>query len=278
MLQNSHKSPPWIISLSVHTENLPCKAHLLSISPGQITTTFTALFDITRPTMPRAFNVLEGITQGHILTDDLNHPTWAAVRENAFGTLYLGGQINETLLESLITLFRQAGEVGLGCWLDSELNQMLPSAPDYDGRTLYFTEHAPHHRDLLTIPLPAGYSIAPRDTDHLKQTPDFESTLRSLGTIENIMQYTLGFVILHDGRVVCEASTGAPTHGRIEIGVNTVESHRRRGLAAIACAHLIDACETNGYSTWWDCAKQNVPSTNLARKLGYQNEREYRFL
>jgi len=236
MLQNSHKSPPWIISLSVHTENLPCKAHLLSISPGQITTTFTALFDITRPTMPRAFNVLEGITQGHILTDDLNHPTWAAVRENAFGTLYLGGQINKTLLESLITLFRQAGEVGVGCWLDSELNQMLLSAPDY------------------------------------------ECTLRSFGTIENIMQYTLGFVILHDGRVVCEASTGAPTHGRIEIGVNTVESHRRRGLAAIACAHLIDACETNGYSTWWDCAKQNVPSTNLARKLGYQNEREYRFL
>lgn len=251
---------------------------MLSISPSQITPAITDLFDITRPTMPRAFNVLEGISRGQILLEDLERPTWAAVRESAFCTLYLGGRISKALLESLIMHCRQAGEVGLGCWLDSELNEMLPSGPDYDGRTLYFIEHAPDHRCLLSVQLPAGYSLAPRDIDYLKESPDFQMTLDSFGTIENIMRHTLGFVILHEGRVVCEASTGAPAHGRIEIGVNTVEAHRRRGLAALACAHLIEACETKGYATWWDCAKQNVASTNLARKLGYQNEREYRYV
>ena len=248
---------------------------MISLTPQQITPAITALFDITRPTMPRAFNVLEGITGGQIVVDDPDGPAWAAIREIAFCTLYLGGQVTGALTESLLFHFRQMGEVGLGFWLDNELNDMLPPAPDYDGRTLYFTEHTARHRDLLNIPLPAGYSITPRDTDHLKQSPDFETNLNSFGSIENIMQHTLGFVILQGGAVVCEAATGAPTHGRIEIGVNTAETHRRRGLAAIACAHLIEACEAEGFLTWWDCAKQNIASINLARKLGYQNEREY---
>jgi RimJ/RimL family protein N-acetyltransferase len=251
---------------------------MIFIPSQQVTPAITGLFDITHPTMPRAFNVLEGIARGQIIVDDPVHPTWAAVREAAFGTLYLGGQVTAALLESLVTLFREMGEVGIGCWLDSELNDLIPPNPNYDGRTLYFTEHTPLHRGLLTFPLPDGYSLAPRDTELIKQSPDLELTIASFGTIENALQHTLGFAILYDDTVVCEAATGAPAQGRIEIGVNTAESHRRRGLAAIACAHLIETCEEQGYSTWWDCAKQNIASTNLARKLGYQNEWEYRYV
>jgi RimJ/RimL family protein N-acetyltransferase len=251
---------------------------MICINHPQVTPAITDLFDITHPTMPRAFNVLEGLTRGQIMVHDADQPTWAAVREDAFGTLYLGGLVTATLLESLIGYFRHLGDVGFGCWLDSELNAMVPPAPDYDGRTLYFTERAPRHLDLLTAPLPGGYSITARDAELLKQSPDYQMTLDSFGTIENVMKHTRGFVILRAGIVVCEAATGAPTHGQIEIGVNTSEPHRRRGLAAIACAHLIEDCEASGYSTWWDCAKQNTASVNLARKLGYQNEREYRYV
>jgi RimJ/RimL family protein N-acetyltransferase len=251
---------------------------MISIATSQITPPIIALFDIALPTMPRAFNVLEGVTRGLILVDDLDAPTWAAVRENAFSTLYLGGSIDRTRLESLLTYFRSMGDIGLGCWLDSELNVMIPSAPDYDGQTLYFTDHAPLHRELLTIPLPAGYSIAPRNADLLKQSPDYQMNIDSFGSVESVLHHTLGVVVLYQDQPVCEASTGAPTHGQIEIGVNTAEAYRGRGLAAIACAHLIEACKEKGYSTWWDCAKQNTASANLARKLGFENEREYRYV
>jgi len=251
---------------------------MISITPDQITPPMMALFDPTHPTMPRAFNVLEGVTRGQILVDHADRPSWAAARENAFGTLYLGGQCNAPLLDSLLTYFRSIGDVGLGCWLDSELNDILPPAPDYDGRTLYFTEHAPRHRELLNARLPTGYSITPRNADLVKQSADYQMNLDSLGSIDSILHHTLGFVVLYEDQLVCEASTGAPTHGRIEIGVNTAEAHRRRGLAAMACAHLIEACKEKGYSTWWDCAKQNTASANLARKLGFENEREYRYV
>jgi hypothetical protein len=49
---------------------------LSTITHEQVTPEVLALFDITKPTMPRAFNVLEGLTGGHILADDCEalHP------------------------------------------------------------------------------------------------------------------------------------------------------------------------------------------------------------
>lgn len=64
----------------------------------------------------------------------------------------------------------------------------------------------------------------------------------------------------------------------IELGVETYEPYRGRGYATITCAHLIRACEAKGYQTFWNTAKQNVASIALARKLGYQTEKEFRVL
>jgi RimJ/RimL family protein N-acetyltransferase len=250
---------------------------MIPIFANQVTQEISDLFDITKPTTPRAFNVLEGITRGQILVDDLKHPTWAVVREAVYGTLYFGGQITPSLISSLVEKFRGIGEVGIGCWLNDELNDMLPSSPDYDGRALYFTERAANYH-LPKIQLPSGYTLATRDRSLLEQSFDYESTVNSFTIAENVMRHTLGVVILHDAKVVCEAATGAPTHGQIEVGVTTHESHRQRELATIACAHLIEKCELQGYKTWWDCARQNIPSIRLAHKLGYQNGREYRYV
>ena len=250
---------------------------MIQISAQQVTPEILTLFDIKKPTMPRALNVLEGITRGQILVDNQTHPTWAVVRETTYGTLYFGGEINTSLVESFVEHFRKLGEVGIGCWLDDKLNYMLPLDPDYDGRTLYFTARA-SHTDLLNIQLPSGYTLVMRNRSLFEQSFDYESTLDSFGAVESVMTQTLGFVILHNDKVVCEAATGAPTQGLIEVGVTTHESHRQLGLATIACASLIANCEAQGYNTWWDCAKQNLPSTRLARRLGYQNEREYRYV
>jgi hypothetical protein len=44
---------------------------MIWLTPHQITPPITALFDITQPTLPRAFNVLEDITGGQVVVDDL---------------------------------------------------------------------------------------------------------------------------------------------------------------------------------------------------------------
>ena len=250
---------------------------LLPITQDQVTPEILALFDISKPTMPRAFNVLEGLNSGQILVDDPTKPTLSVVRDGMYGTLYFGGNVSTSLVAYLVPYFRQIGEVGIGCWLNDPLNEMIPTDFDYDGRTYYFTERS-SRKDQLEFQLPAGYSLAGRDEHVFPRSFDFQSTLELFGTVENAVKHTLGVVILHGDILVCEAATGAPTHGMIEVGVTTAEPYRGLGLATIACARLIEICEEQGYKTWWDCAKQNTPSVKLAHRLGYQNEREYRYV
>ena len=251
--------------------------YLSPISPDQVTAGIWSLFDPSKPTMPRAFNVLEGVNRGQILVDDPVYPTLAVVREAMYGTFYFGGAVNISLMNVLVDEFRRLGDVGIGCWPDDPINEMIPYAPEYDGKTLYFTQRS-RVGDENESPLPDGYALVMRDLQLLRQSPDYQSTLDAFGTEENILQHTLGVMVLYGGNVVCEAATGAPTHGRIEVGVTTDPSHRQRGLASIACRRLIRMCEERGLETWWDCAKQNTPSVRLANKLGYQNGREYRYM
>lgn len=252
---------------------------MIAIPAHEVTPAIIALFDLTQPTMPRAFNVLEGTVPGQILVDDPAQPKWAAVREETFGTLYIGGQLNALVLATVVDRFRQSSDVGIGCWPDNALNAMLPPAPAYDGRTLYFTHRS---ADVILVslirPLPPDYVLVPRDAHVVTQSFDYDMTLAAFGSVENILHLTRGVVVLRDGVVCCEAATGAPTHGRIEVGITTAEAYRQRGFATTACAALIALCEAQGYAAWWDCAKQNIPSARLARKLGFCDEQEYRYV
>ena len=251
---------------------------MFAITHQQVTPEILSLFDLSKPTMPRAFNVLEGMTSVQIVVDDVTDPQWAVVREALYGTLYFGGPIDRLQMEALFDHFFQFGSIGVGCWLDDTLNQILPTNPDYDGFTLYFTERSRQvPLGLMIQQLPSGYTLSLRDEKWFVSSFEYESTLASFGSMENVLRHTLGMNLIQDDTLLCEAATGAPTHGRIEIGITTHERYRQRGFAGIACAKLIEICESEAYSTWWDCAKQNTPSVRLARKLGYQNEREYRY-
>ena len=83
---------------------------LVTITAEQVTPEILELFDITKPTMPRAFNVLEGLNRGEILVDDPRRPTTAVVRDIIYGTLYIGGDISRPLIASLVGHFRKIGE------------------------------------------------------------------------------------------------------------------------------------------------------------------------
>lgn len=116
---------------------------MILIPLDRVTPELLALFDREQPTMPRALAVLAGITKGEILADDPVCPTWAAVREATYGTLYLGGQITAPLVAELVERLRQHGDAGIGCWPESPLAALLPPNPRYNGRTRYFPTRSP---------------------------------------------------------------------------------------------------------------------------------------
>jgi RimJ/RimL family protein N-acetyltransferase len=92
------------------------------------------------------------------------------------------------------------------------------------------------------------------------------------------LEQGFGFCLLREQELVSEAFAADAALGMIEIGTITGESYRRRGYAAVTCAHLIRKSEARGYRTYWNCSKENQASAGLARRLGYQTEKEFRFV
>ena len=121
-----------------------------------------------------------------------------------------------------------------------------------------------------------GGCIPPGDAQLFARSFDRNATLAAFATAENVLQHTLGVVLPQGDVVLCQAVTGAPTRGRFRVGVRMVEGHRQRGFATSTCAKLIETCEAQGYAIWWDCAKQNIASARLARKLGFCDQQAYR--
>lgn len=83
----------------------------------------------------------------------------------------------------------------------------------------------------------------------------------------------LGFVVLKGGVPVSGASSYIRYRDGIEIEIDTRESERRKGLAAICAAALILECLERDLYPSWDAA--NPISLRLAQKLGYHLEKEY---
>ena len=67
---------------------------MIQITPDQVTPALRSLFNASAlPAGFRVFAILEGNAAGQILTDDPMKPTWAAIYEQAFGTIYPAGSV-----------------------------------------------------------------------------------------------------------------------------------------------------------------------------------------
>jgi predicted GNAT family acetyltransferase len=78
--------------------------------------------------------------------------------------------------------------------------------------------------------------------------------------------------------ILSEATVGPPALGCYEPGVFTQEKQRGKGYGTLVTARLIQEIEATGARTYWNCAKQNLASAAIARKLGYRVEKEFRCL
>ncbi len=86
-------------------------------------------------------------------------------------------------------------------------------------------------------------------------------------------KYGMGFVILHEGKPICGASSYTYYNEGIEIEIGTLPKFRRRGIATICAAKLILKCMERKLYPSWDAA--NKESLSLAQKLGYHFAYEY---
>jgi RimJ/RimL family protein N-acetyltransferase len=167
----------------------------------------------------------------------------------------------------------------VGVWQEDPVLDFLPTDYNYDGLALDFTER-PMGEGLADFlnELPDGLTLRRMDKELLTRSINYESMLAGLVEPDRVLEQVVGVFLMKGNEILAEAVSGPVIRGEVEIGIETYPVHRQHGYAAIASAALIQACETKGWKTYWNCAKQNVPSMKLARKLGYRLEQEYRVL
>jgi len=249
------------------------KRFIIQIASSEVSPALVALFKPSDPASLRCFAVLNGDARGAIYTDRIQNPTWGMVQEAAFGSLYLGGDIQHPLLRRLITRLRHCGDVLVGLWEDDPRWSLLPSGADYNGYTLEFTKRENHQKPPA---VPAGLELRTLNRSLFKHILSRKLLVSMFGNADLALKHGVGLCLMQDGEVLCEAFAGPAANGMIEIGVESHPRHMRKGYATLTCSHLIEAMETQGYQTYWNCAKENLASIALAHRLGYQTMKEYR--
>lgn len=99
-----------------------------------------------------------------------------------------------------------------------------------------------NHLKTFLATLPEGYELKRIDESLAKEASLHEISEDFTGQFNSVDDYVnrgVGFCILHDGQVVCGASSYSIYDDGIEIEVGTHFKHRRKGLAKIASAALI---------------------------------------
>jgi RimJ/RimL family protein N-acetyltransferase len=252
----------------------------VQLDPQGISPAIRDLFDARYPAALRCLAVLDGAAAGKVFTDNPAYPTWAAVQEAGFGTIYPGGALPSAVLGQLINDLRTKGDVLIGLWPDDERLQQLPPNADYDGWVVEFSQRETPSKPFP--PIPEDLALRPIDLDLFDRLIGREMYIDIFGSPEDSLLNGFGLCLVRPSSVgqklLCEAFAGPIALGMIEIGVDTREDYRQRGYGTITCAALIEQCERKGYPTYWNCNKQNQASLALAHRLGFRGDREYRLL
>lgn len=251
---------------------------MIQITSDRVTLALRSLFRTDEPQASRCFAVLDGINpRGKILTDHPHDPTWAIVQEPYDGSLYLGGEIDGETFAKVFAMLRQEGDVLIGLWEDDPRLHLLPLDPDYDGRTLEFYDRpAGEGLDPYVRQVPADCMIKRLDRDLIMRTEWGPNDVAFAGGLESWEKSCFGYCLLRDDEILSEATVGPSALGLYEPGVFTQIAHRGKGYGTMTTARLIQEIEARGGRTYWNCAKQNVASAAIARKLGYRVEKECR--
>jgi len=95
-------------------------------------------------------------------------------------------------------------------------------------------------------------------------------------SVEEFLEKSLGICGVTEDEVASWCMSEYNHGDRYEIGIATVEKHRRKGLATATGDALMKLCLGRGFSrVGWHCWQRNTPSNRTASKLGFRLVESY---
>lgn len=137
------------------------------------------------------------------------------------------------------------------------------------------------NRDQLRITdwkerIPPGFQLVRVDESllesDLKNIEDVTASVKTTwNSLEDFLRYGFGFFLLHDNTIVSWCLTDCVSGTKCEIGIETDETYRRQGCAAITAAAMVEYCLSQGMTDiGWHTGVTNTGSIKTAEKVGFK--------
>lgn len=214
-------------------------------------------------------SVAQGFQYGDIFTYSANNCE-AVLFWHYCGFAYLAGKNDEAFLEDVYELMlnRNNSRRFILMTDDEETENFFRSKDGVciDRRYLFeYTENKPPE-----IPtLPSGFEIREIDPELLAEIHGGIVPSLFWESSENFLKKGKGYCILDGKNVAAWVFSAAVSSSEIDIGVETAENYRGRGLAAAAAKMMIKYAFDVGKSPVWACHCNNAASKRLAEKIGF---------
>lgn len=125
-------------------------------------------------------------------------------------------------------------------------------------------------REVQVPGIPEGFELHPMDEDILESIegrikPDF-----SWDDSKEFLSKGTGFVITKDNEPAAWAFSAAVSDTEIDIGVETSEKYRGKGLSTTVAAVMTEHILKLGKKPVWACDIRNIASSRVALKTGFE--------
>lgn len=235
--------------------------------------------------------VLAGHTPMDAWVDDPDNPRSAFLWDGAH-SYYLAGLPSDTFLEDLVGLLHETvvpeagrrGRLFFKAYTESEdwlphLSRVFhPVRLRSMDRVFYAFEGATPTENRW--PAPAGYTVRSIDANllysDLSNAGDLRSEVLTMWrSLDDFRKNSFGFCATHQSQIVgwCTAEYLSP--GKCGLGVETVESYQRRGLATALAGAAVRESLKRDLTPHWDSWTANAPSIRVAEKIGFRKVETY---
>lgn len=123
------------------------------------------------------------------------------------------------------------------------------------------------------------YNIIPVDQEFIRQllAGKFDNTeflserlLESWGTYEQFFAKSIAYVATFNKSIVAVIVGTARYQNVISIDIETIEEHRKKGLAFTLTQYFVNDCVDRGLIAQWDCVESNIVSRKTVEKAGFK--------
>ena len=237
-------------------------------------------------------SIIAGLTRARIYVDDPLNPraaiTWIKHRVYLAGSTHNDGfnrAVDELFTAQIYPQNVAAGRSEFALYYapddwEEKIDVILrDKAPIKDQRQYFVFKQLKHDWRSL---IPEGFTMQPVDDKLLAKTglknldqlaAEMQSERHS---VDDFLSKSFGFCLVHGDEIVAWCLSEYNSEHRCQVGIETLEGYRKRGLATLTASALVEHALSNGITTvGWHCWSSNHASAATAKKVGFEKARDY---